>query len=231
MTSDADWSDEAPDGGPRETGAYSHTGSRSMDYTPVRPGHVVPAKAQTFAMAFFLASLGMLFGATMVGFIIIRLAGTGRPELGFLRPALTNWKLFTSTTIVLLASVTIHLAIARVRHERIASFKRYLLATDVLAALFVAIQTPAMLALLRLDHAGVAGGQRPESLYAFVFILILIHALHVVGGVVYLAIVTTRAYAGRYDHEHHTGVRHAALYWHFLDIVWLFMFGTLMVLG
>jgi heme/copper-type cytochrome/quinol oxidase subunit 3 len=60
---------------------------------------------------------------------------------------------------------------------------------------------------------------------------VLIHALHVLGGVIYLAIVTQRALAGRYDHEHYTGVKHAAMYWHFLDLVWLMMFGTFLVLG
>jgi len=54
--------------------------------------------------------------------------------------------------------------------------------------------------------------------------------LHVVGGLIYLMMVLLKAYAGRYDHERYTGVRHAAMYWHFLDIVWLVMFGTMVVL-
>jgi heme/copper-type cytochrome/quinol oxidase subunit 3 len=51
--------------------------------------------------------------------------------------------------------------------------------------------------------------------------------MHVVGGIVMLLIVTARTFRGRYDHEHSTPVYNAALYWHFLDAVWLVMFFSL----
>jgi cytochrome c oxidase subunit 3 len=60
---------------------------------------------------------------------------------------------------------------------------------------------------------------------------VLLHAAHVVGGIILLALVARKAFRGGYDHEHHLGVHHAALYWHFLDIVWLVMFGTMLGLG
>ena len=68
-------------------------------------------------------------------------------------------------------------------------------------------------------------------MWAVLFCFVLLHAAHVLGGIIYLAVVTVRAYRGVYDHEHFVGVRHAALYWHFLDVVWILMFGTFLLLG
>lgn len=61
--------------------------------------------------------------------------------------------------------------------------------------------------------------------------LIALHAAHVVGGLVPLGIVTGRALRGWYDARHAEGVRSCALYWHFLDVVWLTMFGLLYLTG
>ena len=197
--------------------------------------HVVSARTQTFGMWLFLVGLAVLFFAGMIAYAFIRLAGAGMPEQGSLRPALENPLLFTSTALVLLASVAIHLAVLRIKREKRRAFLTWLVVCDVLALAFVAIQTPAMLGLLDKDvgvgHALGQLGPRPTRLYGIVFAFVLLHALHVVGGIIYLAFVTKRAFAGKYDHEHTVGVRHAALYWHFLDVVWLMMFGTFLLVG
>ena len=205
-----------------------------------RQGHArqaVPARAQTFGMLLFLAGLAVLFASSMLLYAIVRFQASDDLPLGGFRDAMGDWKLFASTAVVLLASLTIHRAMANVRRERQGRFRGWLWATNVLAVLFLVIQAPAMAGLLGLDPgAGDAReaamvGPRPTRVYSFLFVLVLLHALHVVGGVVYLAVVTIKAYRGHYDHEHSVGVRHAALYWHFLDVVWLTMFGTFVLLG
>ncbi|HEY1923474.1 MAG TPA: cytochrome c oxidase subunit 3, partial [Tepidisphaeraceae bacterium] len=64
-----------------------------------------------------------------------------------------------------------------------------------------------------------------------VFFLIMVHALHVLGGIVALVIVTLNARRQKYDHENYMGVRFAARYWHFLDVVWIGMFTMFLVMG
>lgn len=201
-------------------------------------GHVVSARVQTFGMILFLITLTMLFGSTMLLYVILRLRAGDTEPLGGLRGDLTNPKLFASTLIVLTASLTIHMAVLRIRREQFDSFLRWLIATDVLALAFLAVQTPAMIQLLASQPAIppdtptlAAGGNPVTQLYKLLFVLVLIHALHVLGGVAYLWVVTRRALGGLYDHEHFTGVRHAAMYWHFLDLVWLTMFGMFLFLG
>ena len=63
------------------------------------------------------------------------------------------------------------------------------------------------------------------------FVLVLLHALHVLGGMVVLIRVVVRGRNGVYDHEHYQPIRHTAMYWHFLDFVWLVMFFTFLATG
>jgi cytochrome c oxidase subunit 3 len=56
------------------------------------------------------------------------------------------------------------------------------------------------------------------------------HGLHVLGGVVFLIIVLQRSLAGRYSAQAHWGVEACALYWHFVDVVWIFFYMVLYLL-
>lgn len=187
----------------------------------------VPAGASALAMWLFLLSLAVLFAASMLAYIMIRyFSGQDvKPYAGQTYPL--PHILWLSTAIVLSASLTISRAVASVKRQRIGQMKVWLWVTFSLAIAFCAVQAPAMLQLFREASAGDAG----RRLLAFIAVLIFIHAAHVIGGVVYLIVVLVRAYSGMYDHEHYIGVKHAALYWHFLDIVWLVMYGMLLIAG
>ena len=63
-----------------------------------------------------------------------------------------------------------------------------------------------------------------RSLEGLVFVMVLLHVLHFAGGMIALAIVTWRGLRGRYDHEYHGGLQLCAIYWRFLDVVWIALF-------
>ncbi len=198
--------------------------------------HIVPARVQTVGMWLFLLGLALLFASGMLIYAILRIQMRSEFPVGYFREQMGDWKLFLSTAIVLAASVAIHVAVKAVRRERQGKFRAWLWITNGLALLFLIVQTPAMIQLLGRDvGAGpdvvANSGPRDTRLWGLLFVFVLIHAAHVLGGVAYLATVTIKAHAGKYDHEHFVGVRHAALYWHFLDIVWLMMFGTFLLMG
>ncbi len=182
----------------------------------MKPCHRPPPRAGTFALRLFLASLSVLFAATILGYAIIR---TRTPASMRLPPLL-----WLSTALILTASFTIQRALQSIRLEKQTQARNYLLLTLLLAVLFVCFQTPALLQLLHQHHTSSEQGLR---LYGLVFFLILLHALHVAGGIVYLVLVIRVAIHRRYDHEHHGPISHAAAYWHFLDVVWIVMFFTL----
>lgn len=185
-----------------------------------KSGFEPPRRAVAIGMWLFLASLTMLFLSSIVGYVLIRTNLAGRSPHGTVVLPRGTW---VSTAVLIIGSFTIHRAVVLVRREKIRRFKFYLYLTGVLAILFLLIQTPCLWEILQTHLADAPHG---TTIYGLVFFLILLHALHVVGGIVAMAIVSLRAHRGYYDHEHYMGVRHAALYWHFLDIVWLTMFAV-----
>ena len=202
------------------------------------PRHRVPPKAGVFGMWLFLAALGMLFAASMLGYVLIRVQQTrelfnpvtkitlppSAPPLGTLHLPFGLW---FSTLVILASSVTMHLALQNVRRERQPKFRNWLVATLVLSGLFLLVQTPSLAALL-LEHNRA---DTTHTLLGFVFFLVIIHALHLVGGILPLAVVTRNAHLGHYDHESHGSVKYVTMYWHFLDAVWIVMFAVLLLTG
>jgi heme/copper-type cytochrome/quinol oxidase subunit 3 len=178
----------------------------------------VPASTVTVGMWLFLAALFMLFAAGLLGWVVIRNTGDNSKQ-HFQLPAI----LWLSTALVLGVSFTITRALRSIRRERRASFLGWVRASLVLGIGFLLVQTPAMVLLLS-QHRDLRG--RGMGLYGLLFFLILVHALHVVGGMIALVLLDIRGRRGVYDHEHYLPVRHAAMYWHFLDLVWLAMFFT-----
>jgi heme/copper-type cytochrome/quinol oxidase subunit 3 len=84
--------------------------------------------------------------------------------------------------------------------------------------------------------AGFEFGQAWEYLHAHIqfsgvnqfssafFTMTGFHGAHVLGGLVFLALILARSLRGQFDAQHHVGVAAATLYWHFVDVVWVFLF-------
>lgn len=181
---------------------------------PRRPA--APVSAAPLGMWVFLASLTMLFAASLVGYLVVRArAETWRPEGVPNLPA----GLWVSTAVIVLCSVAIHRAVVAIRNGRQQALVAALLATLALGVGFLVLQAFNWLQLW------VADVTPRRGLYGFTFyVLTGLHAVHVVGGLVPLAFTIWRAVRGRYTWAAHTGVRTVAMYWHFLDVVWIVMF-------
>ncbi len=207
--------------------ASPHTEPSHDEYRPPLPS---PRRIGTFGVILFLISLSMLFAASIVGYVIYRLdlADPASPRhlpLGQLDLPMYLW---LSTLVIVVSSAMLHYAGISVAHERQRQFRNAISATAGLAVLFLFVQVPALVDLYQTIRA--AGGSG-STLPRLVMMLIILHAIHVIGGAVPLAVITIKAHRGVYDHEHHHPVTHFALYWHFLGVVWLIMFAAFMALG
>ena len=98
------------------------------------------------------------------------------------------------------------------------------------------------LALGVLFVAGVLGIEWPSAIAegitpdasggaAVFFMMTGMHALHVVTGLIFLAVVLRKGLKGMYSQEKHWGVEAAAVYWHFVDVVWIFFYPALYLIG
>ena len=183
----------------------------------------LPSGTLTFGLLLFLAALTMFFVAGIVSFVVIRVSGSNSPPMGDLKMPIGLW---VSTAFLLASGATFHKAVREVRREKQAAFRRYIALTGLLTVVFLIVQAFSLTELLA---AHAVNRVRGFALYSLIMSLVVIHAVHVVGGLVPLGIVTKKAFQGHYDHEAHDGVRHCSMYWHFLEAVWLVMVATFMV--
>lgn len=172
-------------------------------------------------MLILLASLSMLFGALLVGFIVLRLTSQQWHQFGRmpLPPGL-----LLSTVVLLATSVTIELALRGVRRADAAALRRWLAATSVLGGTFVLLQI--------VNWFWAVERVFPTLQHVFpalFFLLSGVHAAHVLGGLAPMVIVTRNAFLGRYHPLHYPGVRYCAMYWHFLDATWLLIVVALLL--
>jgi cytochrome c oxidase subunit 3 len=97
-----------------------------------------------------------------------------------------------------------------------------LLTTFGLGFTFLSIQVNEYL------HLGFAISENAQT--SIFYGLTGLHGAHVVVGLTLLAIATNRAFRGHYSPEQHRGVEVPGIYWHFVDIMWVFVFTTLYIL-
>lgn len=167
----------------------------------------------------FLASLGMFFLASMILFVIyiaLRLKQPGPEVRAYVLPQ----GFLVGTLLLIGVSVCLHLAVSAAKRDQTGSVLRCCLAASALALIFFAVQSHGMYLLVERSLQFTVPGL---SAFGFTFILALLHALHVVGGMIALTIVVFRALRQRYDHERYWGLQFCAHYWHFLDGVWMVM--------
>jgi cytochrome c oxidase subunit 3 len=179
--------------------------------------------AGTFGMILFLIALSMIFGSTILGYFYLRSASPTWPPPA--SPPLPQG-LWLSTALVLLLSVTVQWALRSVRWDRQRPLRATLVATGVLAIVFLVSQVRNWEAVRAVLVPPESKAQTYASLF---YILTGTHALHVLGGLIVLGVVTWKAFRGEYSSVYHPGVRYSAMYWHFLDVVWLILFAVLLL--
>jgi cytochrome c oxidase subunit 3 len=188
--------------------------------TPI-PDPALRFAAGKHGMRLLLVSLGMLFAASMLMYMIVRVQSPEWPPRGM--PPLPPL-LIVSTMVLLVSSATMQWAVASARCDRPAATARAMAITSLLAVIFLALQALAWIEMI------LANLDIHDHLYAFTFyVLTALHALHVVGGLGPMFIVTARAFRGRYSSRDYAALVYCAMYWHFLGAVWLVLYATLLV--
>jgi len=197
-------------------------GDESGRQVVVRPdgeaGAATP-RASALGMLLFLASLSMLFAAAIVGYLVVRLRAESWPPEGAASLPPTLW---LGTLLALGCSAVLQLGLRAVRAGDIGRLRRMLGVAMLLASLFLVNQTWSWVRVI-----GAADFR--THLHGFGFVMLTgLHGAHALGGLVALAVVYALALRGCYSWAHYTGVRNATLYWHYLSVVWLLLFGLLL---
>ncbi len=134
------------------------------------------------------------------------------------------WHLPLLNTLILLTSgTTVTWAHHALLHNDREGLKQGLWLTIILGALFTVVQ------IYEYGHA--AFGFSGHIYGATFFMATGFHGAHVLIGTIFLAVCLLRAYKGHFTPERHLGFEFAAWYWHFVDVVWLFLFAAIYLWG
>jgi cytochrome c oxidase subunit 3 len=176
---------------------------------------------QLLGMLLFIISEIMIFAAFFTAYFFIRVVVTNAkwPGPGFHIPvdiAAVN------TGILLSSSLTIHWALTSIKNGNRFGLKAGMVSTFCLGATFLSIQ------INEYFHLGIAPS---DSAQASIFYgLTGLHGCHVFIGLCLLMFVTIRSFKGHYSPEQHRGVEVPGIYWHFVDIMWIFVFSSIYIL-
>jgi cytochrome c oxidase subunit 3 len=170
-----------------------------------------------FAMWLFIVSASMVFAAFTSAYLVRRAAGNW---FEFELPSM----FYVTTAIILLSSVTMHWAYLSAKRNSLEMTKVAISITTVLGIAFFVGQWFAWGALVR-ENVYLVGN--PSG--SFVYVLSGFHMLHIVGGLVFLLIVLVATFKFKVHSKRMTQMELCATYWHFLDVLWLYLFGFLLL--
>jgi cytochrome c oxidase subunit 3 len=130
-----------------------------------------------------------------------------------------------NTLILVVSSGTIHLAHGALESDDRTRFVRWLALTVGLGVVFVAGQVYEYYEFVVHEEFALSSGVFASAFFG----LTGLHGLHVSLGVVLLAVILGRALRGQFAEGRDTAVRTVALYWHFVDVIWIFLVAVLYV--
>ena len=193
------------------THAQDHAGG---DISPVQR-----LKMNRLGLWLFLVSEAFMFGGILVSRFY--LWGDTRPHLDQLLGIIV-------TAVLLLSSFFANRAEVAIKHDDRGTFLRSTIATIILGIVF-------LIGVVGMEwRTSPVNPNTPGeySIYGDVlFFMTGIHALHVLSGVILLAIIANLGRKGHFSSKNFWGVEAAAIYWHFVDVVWVFFFVALYLMG
>jgi cytochrome c oxidase subunit 3 len=198
-------------------------------------------EAGTLGMWVFLVTEIMFFGGIFAGYTIYRSLYLPAFEFG---SRLLDIRLGTTNTAVLIASsLTMALAVHAAQTGKRKALIFFLLLTMALGTVFLGIKyleyahkwenflVPGIHYAPKVALPSSVTLPNLELFLCFYFFLTALHALHMIIGLGIMTVLTVMAWRGRFDADYHSPVEISGLYWHFVDIVWIFLFPLLYLIG
>jgi cytochrome c oxidase subunit 3 len=161
-----------------------------------------------------IGSIIMMFAGLTSAFIVKR----SQPNWAMLEIPMLFW---VSTAVIITSSVTVQLALKAFKERSMDRYRRMLTWTAVLGMVFLILQIIGFLQYRSMDIRLIGAGSNAS--FSFVLAIAGLHGLHVLGGVVALAVIAFRANSARRRNYSSVPVEVVATYWHFVDILWIYL--------
>ncbi len=165
----------------------------------------------------FLTSEILIFGSLITAYVYVRISSGSWPVATQTHNVLLG---MTNTIVLLTSSLTMLIALYSIRQGNVTGLKIGLGSTFALGFVFLDIKLGFEWPELMRSGFTINSGL-PASTY---YVLTGLHAVHVAVGMVAIGYLLIRTYNGGFTSTKHTAVENVGLYWHFVDIVWMFLF-------
>ena len=170
-----------------------------------------------WGMMTVIATEGMVFAGLLASYGFLRASAQQWPPAGIPLPELPLTGLFS--VLLIGSSIPVWLAERAIKRGDVARMRALLLLAWFMAAAFVGHSL--------YDFVELTFGWTDNAYGSIFYTTVGLHLAHVIIALILGAGLQAKAWANRYDKEHHTTVEVVSLYWHFVDVVWVFVFSVL----
>ena len=143
-----------------------------------------------------------------------------------------NWTSFEwpamfwySTVAILISSLTLYLSLKAFKQRDMSRYRMMMLATLALGLLFIALQ---VIGFSQLWASGLT--LQANVAYSFLYVIVGLHALHVIGGLITLVVMSLKAFSQKVRNYSSLPVELISTYWHFVGILWLYLLAFLLMI-
>ena len=189
-------------------------------------------EASTLGMWLFLLTEVLFFGGLFFAYLLYRMwyfeAFAEASRTIAIAPGLIN------TAVLIASSLTMALGVRAAQTSQRSATVRWLILTIILGCVFLGIKVYEYAD--KFEHHHVPGANfisegpwaaQEQIFFSLYFTMTGLHAVHMIVGVVMMSIITWMAHKGKFDSTYYTPVEMAGLYWHFVDLVWIYLFPLL----
>jgi len=186
--------------------------------------HARSYEAAKLGIWIFLATELLLFGGLFTVYTVYRLKF---PDMFYQQHLELDRLLGGLNTVVLIcSSFSVAIGVEAIRRDRVRLMKLMYGLSVMLAGTFLVIKY--------IEYSeDFSKGVTPSKniFFSLYFMMTALHAIHVIVGMTALTVVLIMAHRGRFSSEYNTPVEITGIYWHFVDIVWIYLFPLLYLIG
>lgn len=174
------------------------------------------ARSYKLILLFAMISMTMMFAGLTSAFVV------SKSRVDWLKDFELPIAFYISTIVIIGCSVTFHLAKKAIQKDDKSQTTIMLLATLVLGVLFVVSQFVGFGQIIESGY--YMTGEGSSITVTFLYIIAFMHLLHLAGGLISLLIIIYNHFKQKYNSTQTLGIELGAMYWHFLDLLWVLLF-------
>ena len=188
-----------------------------MEVTMTRDEHRLrTARSYKLILLFAMVSMTMMFAGITSAFVV------SKSRVDWLKDFQLPTAFYFSTIAIIGCSVTFHLAKKSIQKDQKSATTTFLLATLALGILFVVLQFVGFGQIVESGYYFT--GSESSITTTFLYIVTVVHLIHLAGGLISLLIIIYNHFKQKYNSTQTLGIELGAMYWHFLDFLWLYLF-------